>query len=44
MVAATSEVIGVIGSVHDWKLAPGFVLGYAAGAYLAVKFKVAAKA
>jgi hypothetical protein len=39
MMAALAEVSGVGGSVHDWRVAPFFVLGYGVGTYSAVEFK-----
>lgn len=39
MVAATVEITGVLGSVHDWHLAPVFILGYGTGSYIAVRIK-----
>ena len=33
---ALAMVVGVGESVRDWRVAPAFVLGYSAGAYLAM--------
>lgn len=39
MVAAAVQLTGVLESVHDWHLAPVFILGYGTGSYIAVRIK-----
>lgn len=39
MIVATSNVLGLGESIKDWRVAPFFVLGYAAGTFVAVKMK-----
>lgn len=39
MLAATAEVAGIGASVHDWHLAPFFIVGYGTGTALAVIVK-----
>lgn len=39
MLGAAAEVTGLLGAVHDWRVAPFFVGGYGLGSYLAVKSK-----
>lgn len=38
-VQAIAVVVGVGESVHDWRYAPAYVIGYATGAALAVRVK-----
>jgi hypothetical protein len=39
MLAATAEVCGIGASVHDWWLAPFFIVGYGTGTVIAIKLK-----
>lgn len=43
VVQALALVVGIGESVHDWHVAPAFVLGYASGAYAMVWLKSHAK-
>jgi len=38
-IQAVALVLGVGESVHDWHLAPWFIVGYALGSFIAVKVK-----
>lgn len=39
MLAATSEVSGILSSVHDWRMAPFYIAGFGVGTYAAVRWK-----
>lgn len=39
MLTCGAEISGILGSVHDWRTAPFYVLGYGTGAYCAVRYK-----
>ena len=39
MLAGLAEVTGIFGSVHDWHVAPFYVLGLGAGSYGGVWMK-----
>ena len=39
MIQATAQVIGIGESLHDWRSAPCFIIGYGAGTALAVVAK-----
>jgi hypothetical protein len=37
MLSALTEVVGIGESIHDWHLAPGFILGFGVGTFVAVR-------
>ncbi len=39
MLTATAEVCGIVASVHDWWLAPFFIVGYGSGTVIAIYLK-----
>ena len=39
MLCALAEVVGIGESIHDWRIAPFFVLGYGVGTFCAVELK-----
>jgi len=44
MAVGCAQVLGIGQSIQDWKVAPGFVLGYGVGTYMAVWYKSRPKA
>lgn len=36
---ATTNIFGFGESIKDWRVAPFFILGYAVGTFMAIKFK-----